>query len=296
MNCSGRIFPKADYQKSVCGKIFSSRKNPKGRTEMPKGPSKPGTIHLAMIEALKAHPDGLSEVGLRRAMNVPTDEQAQFGRRRRDLKRWFLIEKRGSGINTVYVYKGVREKPLFDADIDSKTRAEILHEAHGRCGMCGRTIENHGITLAVDHKIPRDWGGSGEKENLWAICEECNGGKKAHFASQNQDLMKKVMGFSSVHVRIGELLKANFRQPVSSRLISFVADRDDWKKRTRELRYLGWEISVSRKTMDGKSIAFYTLLTYSEWPENPTKWIQEYERTRAERNRRADEHDHDGDE
>lgn len=261
---------------------------------MPEVPSKPAAIHLAMIETLKAHPDGLSEVAMRRTMNVPTDEQAQFGRRRRDLKRWFLIEKKGSGIKTVYVYKGVRETPLFDSDIDSKTRAEILHESRGRCGMCGRTIEKHGITLAIDHKIPRDWGGSGEKENLWAICEECNGGKKAHFASQNQDLMTKVMGFSSVHVRIGELLKANFHKPVSSRLISFVAGVDDWKKRTRELRYLGWKISVSRKMIDGKSIAFYTLLSYSNWPENPSKWIQEFERARAIRNRRTDEHDQDG--
>lgn len=263
----------------------SDRKDFEGTAKMSKGPTKPMAIHIAMIEALKAHPEGLSEAGLRRAMNVPTDEQAQFGRRRRELKRWFLIEKKGGGIKTVYLFRGVREKPLFDADIDSKTRAEILHESRGRCGMCGRTIEKHGISLAVDHKIPRDWGGTAKKENLWAICEECNGGKKAHFASQNQDLMRKVMAFPSVHVRIGELLKANFQQPVSSRLISFVADADDWKKRTRELRYLGWEIFVSRRTVDGKSIAFYTLRSFSDWPENPTKWIQEYERTRAERNR-----------
>src|SRR5216684_1954977 len=144
---------------------------------MATGSKKPSTIHLRMIEALKAHPEGLSEVEMRRVMVIPTDQQAQFGRRRRDLKRWFIIEKRGAGINTVYVYKATRETPLFDADVDSKTRAEVLRDARGRCGMCGRTIADHEIALVVDHKVPRDWQGTNNRENLWAICEECNQGK-----------------------------------------------------------------------------------------------------------------------
>jgi hypothetical protein len=239
------------------------------------GPKKPTKQHLAMVEALKAHPEGLSEVEMRKVMGVPTDEQAQFGRRRRYLKHWFLIEKIGAGINTKYIFKGVREKPMFDADIDRKLKAAVLGDAYGRCAMCGKTIEKHGIVLQVDHKIPRDWGGSKERSNLWAICEECNQGKKDHFASQDHDLMKKVMGYSSVHMRLGELLKAKFKKPVDSSLLSLVANSDDWKKRTRELRYLGWEISVSRRTVDRKSIASYTLLSFTDWPENPTKWIQE---------------------
>ena len=56
--------------------------------------------------------------------------------------------------------------------------------------------------------------------------------------------MKKVMGHPSVHVRIGELLKLNFEKAVPSKLIEFVANQDDWKKRTRELRYLGWEFDA----------------------------------------------------
>jgi len=32
--------------------------------------------------------------------------------------------------------------------------------------------------LVVDHKIPREWGGETVSENLEAICEDCNAGKK----------------------------------------------------------------------------------------------------------------------
>jgi len=76
--------------------------------------------------------------------------------------------------------------------------------------MCGETVARHGITLVVDHKKPREWGGTNDVENLWAICERCNSGKKAYFSSLdvNAEIMKAAMSHDSVHVRIGELLKA----------------------------------------------------------------------------------------
>ena len=152
--------------------------------------------------------------------------------------------------------------------------------------MCGRTIQQHDITLEVDHKIPRNWGGRPTLDNLWALCQECNTGKKNYFDSQDQMLMRKVMQHKSVHVRIGELLKANFRKAVPSHLIAFVAGQDDWKKRTRELRYLGWKIRSSRtKSRTGKVESQYSLSKFSEWPANPTRWIREYEKKRAQRGR-----------
>jgi len=62
----------------------------------------------------------------------------------------------------------------------------------------------------VDHKKPRDWGGTSDRDNLWAICEDCNAGRKAYFSSLHVEveLMKRVTAHKSVHVRIGELLKA----------------------------------------------------------------------------------------
>lgn len=245
-------------------------------------------IHDRIIELLKAHPDGLSEGEMRRALKLGTDEMAQFGRRRRDLYRTHNIAKRRVGEKTVYVYMGPRAAPLNSAQVDLKTRALVLRAAHGRCGMCGRTIEKHGVSLVVDHRLPRDWGGGNEPENLWAICEACNQGKKNLFASlgSTSPEVRRAIRSESVHVRIGELLKGAPRgAPVPSYLIGFVANQSDWRKRLRELRYLGWEVSATRKKLAGGRVeSFYRLHKFNEWPPDPTGWISAYEKERAKRN------------
>ncbi len=111
-------------------------------------------IHEQMLALLKEHPEGISEGEMRTALNLPSEEQVQFGRRRRDLHYYHRISKKRIGAKVVYVYVGPREQLLDAAPINSKLRAQAIHAAHGRCGMCGRTIEKHGIALVVDHKIP----------------------------------------------------------------------------------------------------------------------------------------------
>ena len=76
--------------------------------------------------------------------------------------------------------------------------------AQGQCEMCGRTIERHGATLDLDHKIPRDWGGSDDGENLWLICEDCCRGKVENFQDYKYGL--KWIGNSFAHdiIRAGE--------------------------------------------------------------------------------------------
>jgi hypothetical protein len=157
--------------------------------------------------------------------------------------------------------------------------------------MCGRTIENHDVALVVDHKLPRDWGGTNESGNLWAICEECNAGKKAFFSSLeiNAKLMKELSSYKSVHVRIGELLKSvGIGNRTPSVLLGIVADQDDWQKRLRELRYpvIGWKIdkylyrdSSGRKTVD------YILRSYEQWPDDPSAKIRQFEERRKQRNK-----------
>jgi 5-methylcytosine-specific restriction endonuclease McrA len=248
--------------------------------------SKPGTIHRKMAQLLEQHPSGLTSGQLREKLGLRPTEQAQLDRRRRELRKWYRIEKKRAGAETIYVYRGRLAKPVESAGVSLRKRAAILAVAHGRCQMCGRTVVEHGIVLVVDHKIPRDWGGSDDEENLWAICEECNAGKKAHFASLDQSLMRQVMKHESVHVRIGELLRASRGKPVTSDLIAIVAGQDDWKKRTRELRYLGWQIDVGRKKLpSGRVRSAYTLNRFAEWPPDPSAWIRKYEADRAKRNR-----------
>lgn len=246
--------------------------------------SSPGAIHRKLADLLREHPEGLTSGQLRHKLGIAADEQAQLDRRRRELRKWYEIEKRQVGNDTVYVLKGERKMPILDRNVGIRVRAAVLGRAFGRCGMCGRTIADHGIVLVVDHKIPVDWGGPNNEENLWAICEDCNAGKKAHFASQDPSVIKKVVQDKSVHVRIGELLKLNLHKAVPSSTIEIVAGQEDWRKRTRELRYLGWDIEASRKKLpSGKVESFYTLHKFTEWPEDPSGWIREYERRRPNR-------------
>ena len=240
-------------------------------------PRKPGAIHRKMAELLQENPGGLTSGQLREGLGLDPAEQAQLDRRRRELRYWYEIDKKTAGGRTFYIMRGERKTPFETGGVSLRKKATTLAAAHGRCQMCGKTIERHGITLVVDHKIPRDWGGSNEEENLWAICEECNAGKKAHFASLDQTLMRRVMQHESVHMRIGELLKGSGGKMVTSDLIALVAGQDDWKKRTRELRYLGWRIEVSRKKLpSGRVRSAYTLRRFVDWPPDPSGWIRKY--------------------
>jgi len=268
----------------------------------PKRTSKPGAIHLRIIEVLKQFPEGASGGQIRQELEkegLKPEEQTHLDRRKRDLKKWFVIQKikisqvvAGKQRNvTLYKYAGRKKAVSDEGQVDSKTRAHVIHAAHGRCQMCFRTGEKHGISLVVDHKKPRDWGGTNDIENLWAVCEECNSGKKAYFSSLNADskMMTKAMSSSSVHVRIGELLKAfGVGKPTPSYLLEVVADQDDWHKRLRELRYpvIGWDIEMARfKGPSGKTQVDYILKSYKPWPEDPTGDIRRFEKRREEKNK-----------
>jgi hypothetical protein len=265
---------------------------------------KPGTIHKRIINVMQRFPNGISGGQIRQELEkegLSSEEQTHLDRRKRDLKKWFVIRKLNSIIEiggkrrtvTLYVYGGEKTTLTDEGQVNQKTRAAVIHAAHGRCQMCGRTVEKHGVTLVVDHKKPRDWGGTNDRDNLWAICEECNAGKKAYFSSLRVDgeMMQKVTAHRSVHMRIGELLKAfGVGNRTPSSLIEIVADQDDWQKRLRELRYpvIGWEIDTHLyKGPSGRKQSDYVLRKHKPWPKDPTSLIRRYEAERQERNRTA---------
>lgn len=264
--------------------------------------SKPGTIHLRIVEVMKHFPDGVSGGQIRQELEkqgLKPEDQTHLDRRKRDLKKWFIIRKIPTSLiidgkkrtATLYQYAGERAHVTDEGQVSNKVRAEVIHGAHGRCQMCGRTVARHGVTLVVDHKKPRDWGGTNDRNNLWAICEECNSGKKAFFSSLNvdADVMKKAMTHKSVHVRIGELLKAvGIGKRTPSALIEVVADQDDWQKRLRELRYpvIGWEIETHLyKDRSGKKQSDYVLQSSRPWPEDPSGTVRRFEKEREQRNK-----------
>ncbi len=42
---------------------------------------------------------------------------------------------------TLYKYAGVRREVVDEGQISLKERAEVIHSAHGRCQMCGKSVE-----------------------------------------------------------------------------------------------------------------------------------------------------------
>lgn len=198
--------------------------------------------------------------------------QEQLDRRRRELNRYFVIEKVGGGAETRYLLAAVKPRSAEgDRGISERDRAAVLR--HGRCAMCGRTPLEDRVRFQVDHKIPKEWGGTDALENLQPLCEECNRGKKNLFASYSEhaDAIKGAITHKSVHVRVGELLKAMEGEWVRSDIIDLVASppgdyQEDWQRRIRELRDIGWDYEIRKQREEGRVRSYYRLTRYSTWP------------------------------
>ncbi len=151
--------------------------------------------------------------------------------------------------------------------------------------MCGRSAEKHGIVLVPNHWVPRERDGVTVPERADVVCEDCYEGMEGQFTSLDPEWMGTLMDHESVHIRLGETLKAYKGEPVDAATLEFVANQDDWKKRVRELRYLGWEIETfNRRISASRASSFYRLVKSRPWPTDPTGVIRQYERDRAERN------------
>jgi hypothetical protein len=239
-------------------------------------------IHRRMLELLIANPQGLSITQIRKLLNIGAEEQQHLDRRMRDLDGEYEIERVRSEGATLYVYKGKREVPRTRGPIHRNVRGQVLLRANGACAMCGRTIAKHGITLQIDHIIPVEWGGSSDIENLQALCEEDNAAKKAYFAGFDQELMKKVFSFPKVHQRIGQLLIALSPGYIESFLLGAVAAQEDWQKRLRELRTLGWEIKVRKvKQPNGRVTSAYKVEQWNELSDDPAADVRRIEKERG---------------
>jgi 5-methylcytosine-specific restriction endonuclease McrA len=233
---------------------------------------------------IKAHPDGLDITEIRSLLG-DLGSQEQLSRRIRHLRKQFDITCTKKGDRYVYQYRGEKPQRATDSGVISgKQRARILNFAHGRCQMCGRTVNGDGIKLQIDHKVPQNWGGLTVDENLWAICVQCNHGKRDHFASYDAQEMANVISYESVHERIAHFLKMHIGKAVESHLIEFVANatevQDDWKKRLRDLRYpvIGLDITSGRfRTSEGFIRSTYTLHNWRDLPSNHRQLIRDWE-------------------
>ncbi|MFF0877862.1 HNH endonuclease [Micromonospora aurantiaca (nom. illeg.)] len=199
---------------------------------------------------------------------------SQTDRRVRDLRDHFDVRTVLFGGEHRYKLMGWSQtkKDGSRRALSQRTRAQVLSPQ--RCAQCGHSPLGHGVVLVVDHKVPREWGGTDDIDNLQPLCEECNAGKKAFYATYDKygDAIQAAAMHPEPHGRIGELLKAFRGDWVPSDLIGVVASmqqyQEDWQKRLRELRLLGWTIS-SRRSKDpgtGRVHAWYRVEIWKQWP------------------------------
>ena len=197
-------------------------------------------------------------------------EQEQLDRRKRDLHEHFIIKAVRRGKEVRHKLLGRRSTPrTLRGGVSQRLRYEVLQV--GYCQKCGRRPPE--VELVVDHIIPLNLGGTNDRENLQALCEECNAGKKDLFADYSAsygDKIRVAMAFSEPHRRIGELLKAFHPDAVPSDLLGAVASvqqfQEDWQKRTRELRAIGWDFEVEKRREKGRVRSFYRLTKAAPWP------------------------------
>lgn len=258
---------------------------------MTKVVKKLGLIHEQILALLKDAENGLDVVEIRHGLPAVGIQQ-HLDKRVRELREHYHVPRRKVLGRWVYVYEGERTKPVSDdGKIGIRLRAEILHRAHGRCQMCGMTVEKDGVSLQVDHKVPRTWGGTTVSENLWALCQPCNGGKRDYFSSFNDETMRTIMHKESVYERLAETLRLHAPEPAPSWLLEFVANfedfQEDWHKRLRELRYLGMKFTVGKKRNEaGKVQSAYRLDHWVDLPPNHKFLIKEHERLTKLKNKR----------
>lgn len=229
---------------------------------------------------------------IRRLLGVQPGEQEHLNRRLRELYREFEVDRQRSGTATTYELKGRLAAPRRPRNrISKKDRAYVLR-SH-RCEQCGRTPAEHGVVLHVDHKVPLDWGGTNDLDNLQALCSECNEGKKAYYATYDEYAaeIRQAISYDEPQRRIGELLKAFNGRPVRGDLLERVASakqhQEDWQKRLRELRMLGWKIKPDREKAGGRTVVSYRLLDDPPpWPADIRAAIRQVERERGYRSRK----------
>lgn len=229
---------------------------------------------------------------LREAMGVQPHEQQQLRKRIQELEEeGFDIPQEGYQ-DGEYLYVLKSEYPVRPPkprmNISGKRRAKILNIAAGRCQMCGRSVAEDGIKLEVDHRVPLDLGGSNDDDNLWAICSECNNGKKNFFKSLPKELLDGVLTWKDPTQRIGEFLRACGDDAPPRWMIEFVARDGDPFRRLRELRDLGWEYKTVRVKNDfGRWETSYIVTKTAPWPEDVDAAIKASAAARGKRSFRS---------
>ncbi|MFE1166031.1 HNH endonuclease [Nocardiopsis sp. NPDC058789] len=219
---------------------------------------------------------------------------SQTDRRVRDLRDVFDVESWQEGRTHFYLLKGRRSEPRDRrGGLSAAARARVFQAYGARCAWCGRTPKEDEVKIVVDHIVPLDLGGPDREENCQLLCEEDNHAKQARFAEHKDraEAISKAINHDDVHLRIGELLKALKGTEVPIDLINLVAreeNRGDPTRRLRELRILGWTVTVRKEREGKRTLSYYTLEHAELWPDEgpgPVVRRAENERRRSKKQR-----------
>lgn len=219
------------------------------------------------IELGAGKPISLNEIKTR--IGIALHEQNDLPKRMREMKMlgWNIAYNAKTKTYSLSSVERSEVRVVDDRGISGTVRARILHIANSRCGMCGKHTTEDGIKLVIDHRVPHSWGGATAEENLWAICETCNTQKKNFFSTLDPVVMSKCMIYSETAKRIGELLKAYNGEVVPRSLLEIVGQDDEWTRRLRDLRTLGWKVEkVIDPTQEGRYQYAYKLVESRPWP------------------------------
>ncbi|MEG8180418.1 HNH endonuclease [Nocardia terpenica] len=210
--------------------------------------------------------------------------RSQWDRRLRELYPHFRIDKTSERIPR-YTLVAREKRTGTDARISGRIRAQVLQPR--RCAMCGRTPLDDGVKLVVDHKVPQAWGGSNDVDNLQPLCAECNAGKKDYFKTFDQfaEQIRQAASYDEPQRRIGELLLAfGTEQWIRSDLLAIVANakefQEDWHRRLRDLRFIGWDYTHQKRREGGRVRSYYRLTRSAPWPDNIIAAIRAEEASR----------------
>jgi 5-methylcytosine-specific restriction endonuclease McrA len=233
-----------------------------------------GRAQAAIYRVLYEHRDTpLTMLEIRGLLRAELGDQEQLDRRRRDLNPFFLIERTQTGHDAAYRLVGLKERSESEVlGISERVRAQVLK--FGRCEQCGRTPRDHGVRLQVDHKMPQSWGGTNAVDNLQALCEECNRGKKAYYATLDRwgPAIREAGAHDEVHRRLLTMLLLAHPEEIRSDVLEMVAHQrqyqEDWHKRLRETRELGWDYRWRREADHrGRVWVYYRLTRKGRMPD-----------------------------
>lgn len=127
--------------------------------------------------------------------------------------------------------------PQIRRNIDNKLRYAVLQRDNSTCQRCGANPRNKpDVKLVVDHKIPVDMGGETTIDNLWTLCSDCNGGKKAFFKDDDVEIVKEITAQNSGYKRIKAYFEAYPNTVIEPFKLQIISRIRDWERTVRLIR------------------------------------------------------------